>query len=148
VVAGARHRIAKRNSLPILAVFGERTVLDALLVTQLDATEIEHAVLHRREHLLAAAGAIALKERGNNSKGEVQPGAGVADLRAGHKRRPVEKAGGRRRTARALGDVLIDLAVLVRPGTEPFDRGHDHARVEPVNVLPGQAHAVERAGGK
>src|SRR5262249_52879545 len=62
VVAGARHGIAEWNSLPILAVFGERTFLDALLVTQLDATEIEHAVLHRREHLLAAAGAIALKE--------------------------------------------------------------------------------------
>ena len=76
----------------------------------------------------------------------MQAGAAVADLRAGDQRRTFAEAGGRRRTARALRDVLIDLAVLVGTGAEALDRGDDHARVELVDVVPGQAHAVERAG--
>ncbi len=75
-----------------------------------------------------------------------RPGAAVADLRAGDERRTVAEAGGRGRAAGALRDVLVDLAVFVRSGAEALDRRHDHARVELVDVLPGQAHAVERAG--
>ena len=63
IVAGARHRLAERDALAILAVFGERPVLEALLVAQLDAGEVEHAVLHGAQHALAAAGAHALVER-------------------------------------------------------------------------------------
>ena len=70
----------------------------------------------------------------------------IADLRAGHERRTVAKSGGRCRTARTLSDVLVDLAVFVRSGAEAFDRGNDHARIELVNVLEGEPHAVERAG--
>ena len=70
----------------------------------------------------------------------------IADLRAGDERRAVAKAGGRCRAAGALRDVLVDLAVLVRSGAEALDRGDDHARVELVDVLPGEPHAVERAG--
>src|SRR5207302_8329013 len=77
---------------------------------------------------------------------EVQAGAGVADLRARHERRALAEAGGRGGAAGALRDVLVDLAVLVRAGAETLDRSDDHARVELVDVLPGQPHAVERAG--
>ena len=120
--------------------------LEALLVAQFDAAEIEHAVLHGAEHLLAAAGAVALIERGDDAEREMQPGAAIADLRAGDQRRAVAEAGGRGRAAGALRDVLVDLAVLVWPGAEALDRGDDHARIELVDVLPGEAHAVERAG--
>ena len=76
----------------------------------------------------------------------MQAGAEVADLRAGHQRHAVMEAGGRGRTAGALRHVLVDLAVLVGAGAEALHRGHDHARVERVDVLPGESHAVERAG--
>ena len=148
IVAGARHRFAERNALAVLAVFGERTFFDALLVAQFHAREVEHAVLHGAEHLLAAAGAVALIKRRHDAEREMQAGAAVADLRAGDQRRTFAETGGRSRAARALGDVLIDLAVLVGAGAEALDRGDDHARVVLVDVVPGQAHAVERAGGE
>ena len=79
-------------------------------------------------------------------KARCRPGAAVADLRAGHQRRALAEAGCRRSAAGALRDVLIDLAVLVGAGAKALHRGDDHARVGLVDVLPGQAHAVERAG--
>src|SRR5262249_32754445 len=72
----------------------------------------------------------------------------VADLRAGNERRAVAKTGGRRRATGALGDVLVDLAVLVRSRAEALDGSVDHARVELLDALPGEAHAVEGAGSK
>ena len=62
----------------------------------------------------------------------------------GPSRKPVVEA----RAASALRDVLVDLAVLVGAGAEALDRRDDHARIELVDVLPGEAHAVERAGRK
>src|SRR5262249_13243356 len=146
VVAGARHRLAERDAFAVLAVFGQRSVRQTLLIAQLDPGEVEHAVLHGAEHALPASGAGALIERADDAEREVQPGAAVADLRAGDERRTLAKAGGGGGAARALRDVLVDLAVLVGTGAEALDRGHDHARIGLVNVLPGQAHAVERAG--
>ena len=75
----------------------------------------------------------------------MQAGAAIADLRAGDERRPLAEAGRRGGAAGALRDVLVDLAVLVGTGAEALDRGDDHARVELVDMLPGKAHAVERA---
>ena len=118
---------------------------EPLLVAQLDAAEVEHAVLHRGQHALAAAGALALVERAHDAERQMQAGAGVADLRAGHQRNAVVEAGGRGGAAGALRHVLVDLAVLVGARAEALDRGHDHARVERMDVLPGQPHAVERA---
>src|SRR6516165_3470683 len=148
VVAGARHRFSERNAFAVLAVFGQRSVRQALLIAQLDAREIEHAVLHGAEHALPAPGANALIERADDAEGEVQTGAAVADLRASDERRAVAEPGGGGGAARALGDVLVDLAVLIGAGAEALDRGHDHARIGLVDVLPGQPHAVERAGGE
>src|SRR5438309_693747 len=104
------------------------------------------AVLHRGEHFLSAARAVALIERGYDAERQVQTRAAVADLRGGHERRTVVEAGGGRRAAVALRDVLVDLVVLVRPGAETLDRSDDHARVELLDPLPGEAHPVERSG--
>src|SRR6202011_858193 len=60
IVAGARHGVAERNACAVLAVFLERAVGEALLVAQLDAGKVQHAVLHRRGDLLALAGHRAL----------------------------------------------------------------------------------------
>ncbi|MEA2977631.1 MAG: formyl-CoA transferase, partial [Alphaproteobacteria bacterium] len=66
-----------------------------------------------------------------------------------HKLNPrmaVAEAGGGGRAARALRDILVDLAILVRSGAKTLHRRDDHARIELVDVLPGKSHAVERAG--
>src|SRR5688572_21034163 len=72
--------------------------------------------------------------------------AGIANLRAGDERRPFTEPGGRRRAAGALRDVLVDLALFVRPRAEALDRRHDHARVQLVDALPREPHPIERAG--
>ncbi len=145
IVARARHRVAKRNPLAELAVLLERAVSESLLIAQLDARKVQHAVLHRGGDLLALARHGALVERGDDAEREMQAGAAVADLRAGDQRQPVAKAGGRCRAAGALRDVLIDLAVFVRAGPKALDRGHDHLRIDAVNLLPGKSHAIEHA---
>src|SRR5262249_1539763 len=94
IVAGARYRLTKRYALAILTVFAERAVLEPLLVAQFYAGEIEHAVLHRAQDLLAAAGALALDQRTADAKGEMKPRTAVADLRAGDKRRTLAEARG------------------------------------------------------
>ena len=146
IVGRARHRVLERDVLAVLRVLGERAGIEALLVAQLDPAEIDHPVLHRREDALAAARALALEQRGDDAEREVKPGAAVADLGAGDHRHVVAEPGGGRRAAGALGDVLVDLAVLVGAGAEALDRGHDHARVQLPHPVPAEPHAVERAG--
>jgi hypothetical protein len=128
-----------------LAVFLERAVREALLVAQLHAAQVEHAVLHGASHALPLAAVRAVIERGDDAEREVQARPRVADLRACHERKAVAEPGGRGGAAGTLRDVLVHLAVLVRPRPEALDRGVDHARVELVDALPGEAHAVERA---
>src|SRR3546814_141294 len=82
-VACYGHRVAEGNALAVLAVFLQRAVLQALLVAQLHAAEVQHAVLHGRHHALAAARLLAMEQRGDDAEAEVQAGAGIADLRAG-----------------------------------------------------------------
>ena len=146
IVAGAGRGVAERDAFAELAVFLQRTVGEPLLVAQLDPGEVEHAVLHRHRHPLPDAGMGAVVERGDDAERQVQPGAAVADLGAGHQRHAVAEAGGGGRAAGALRDVLVDLAILVRAGAETLDRGHDQFRVDGLDRLPGKAHAVEHAG--
>ena len=86
VVAGARHRLAEGNVLTELRILVEGPVLQALLVAQLDAAEVQHTVLHGGKHLLAAPRLFTLVERGDNAESQMQPGAGIADLGAGYPR--------------------------------------------------------------
>src|ERR1700759_2089683 len=83
IVAGPWHGIAERNAFAELAVFFQRTVSETLLIAQLDAREVEHAVLHRGGDALALAGMRALIECSDDAEGEMQAGAAVADLGAG-----------------------------------------------------------------
>src|SRR3546814_6876427 len=103
---------------------------------------VQHAVLHGRHHALAAARLLAMEQRGDDAEAKVQAGAGIADLRAGDQRRAIAEAGGRGGAAGALGDVLVDLAVLIGAGAEALDRGIDHARVDLLHLLTAEAHAV------
>ena len=78
----------------------------------------------------------------------MQPCPGIADLRAGHQRRSVIEPRCGCRAARALRDILVDFAFLVGTGTETLDRGIDQARIQLLQPLPGEPHAVEDAGTK
>src|SRR5690606_17591220 len=57
----------------------------------------------------------------------------------------VLETGRRSRTAGALRDVFIHLAVFVRTGTETLDRSKNHLRIELLDTFPGEAHAIQRA---
>ena len=76
----------------------------------------------------------------------MHPRAGVADLRAGDQRRTVVEPGRARRTAGALGDVLVNFAIFVRAGTEAFHRRVNDPRIESLNRFPGKPLPVQRAG--
>ena len=144
-IAGTRDRIAKRR-IGVLRVFVHGAgAFQALLVAQLHAAEVEHRVLHGGQHFLPASAAVALKQRGHNAQSQVQAGARVANLRAGYQGGAVVKAGGRGCTACALRHVFIDLAVFVFARAEALHGGHDHAGIEFLDALPGEAHAVQRA---
>src|SRR3984957_12726141 len=148
IVAGARHRIAKRNAFAELAVFLERAMGEALLIAQLDAREVQDAVLHGGSDLLSLASDRALIKRGDDAECQMQPGAAVADLRAGDERQSVAETGGGGGAAGTLRDVLVHLAILVGTGAEALDRCHDHLRIDGVNLFPGKSHAVEHAGAE
>src|ERR1043165_9564551 len=85
-------------------------------------------------------------EQGSEDAGdEVNTGARVTDLRAGHERHAVDLARRRGLAAGALRHVLVDLAVLERAGPETLHRGVDHPRIDLLDRLPGEAHAIDRA---
>ena len=120
-------------------------MLEPLLIAQLDPGQIEHAVLHGREHALATARFFPMEQGGHDAERQIDAGSGIADLRPGHHRRTVVETRGRCRSPGALGDVLVDLAVLVGTRPEALDRGIDHARVELLDPFPGKPHTVDRA---
>ena len=86
------------------------------------------------------------KQGGEDAGNQVDAGAGIADLGAGHHGNAIDLSGRRGRAARALRDVLIDLAVFERTRAESFHRGIDHSRIDLLNLLPRKAHAIDRAG--
>ena len=55
-----------------------------LLIAQLDPAEVQHRVLHRASDSLTAPASLALEERRQNSRHQVDAGTGIADLGAGH----------------------------------------------------------------
>src|SRR5262245_21157885 len=73
-------------------------------------------------------------------------GTGIADLSPRDEWKSADFAGRRGRPACALGDVFIDLTVFIRTWTESLDRRVDHARVDLLDLLPGKAHPIDRAG--
>jgi len=93
--------------------------------------------------------AVGLVQRGEEPDRQVQPGAGVADLRARDEGRAVGNAGGAHGSAHRLRDVLVGLEVGVRAArAETLDRSHHDLRVDLVDLLPREAEAVEHAGAE
>src|SRR5919112_1558038 len=140
-VAGSRHEVAEL----LVRVLLERTVLEALLVAQLHAAQVEDAAAHRDLDPLAAAGVRPLVQGRADRAEQVDRVAGVADLGAGDDRRAVLEAGRRHGAAGGLRDVLVRLGLLQRARAEALERRVDQARVELVQVLPGEPEAVHDA---
>src|SRR5271157_3944649 len=115
VVARSRHGIAERHTLAELAIFLKGTVSEALLIAQLHAAEVQHTVLHGAGDPLPPARSHPLIQRRDNAEREMKSCSGVADLCGSHQWQPIAKTGGGGRTAHALGGILVDLVVLVRP---------------------------------
>src|SRR4051794_40384504 len=140
-VAGARDEVLEL----LVRVLLERPVLQALLVAELHAAQVQDAAAHRDLDALAAAGVRALVERRADRAEQVDRVARVADLRAGRDRRAVLEPGGAHRAAGRLGDVLVRLGVLERARAEALQRRVDQARVELVQVLPREPEPVHDA---
>ncbi len=147
VVAGARHlahALVGRHG-----IFRHVAAHEALVVAEFHAAEVHHAVHHRYLDVLALPGLLGLAQRGEQADGEVQPGARVADLRAGDEGRAVGHAGGAHRAAHRLRHVLVGLEVGVGTArAEALDRSHHDLRVDVVDLLPAEAEAVEHAGAE
>jgi len=151
-VAAARDGVAECS---ILAVFPYwilwvlRQVADALeplLVAELDAAEIQHRFLHGHEHPLALTCLLTLHEGGEDADQEVHAGVAVAERGAGDRRRAVPETRRRGVAAGALRHVFVRLDVGEgRAIGEAFDDAEDQARVELMDMFPGEALAVERA---
>ncbi len=145
-IAAARHHVAERAVRVLRVLLEEAQAIQALLVAQLHAAQVEHAVLHRHGHALALAGLLAADVGREDADRQVHAGVAVAQRRGADGRRAVPEAGRRRGAAGALRHVLVDLQVVVVVAVaEALDRGDDHLRVERLDVLPREAHAVERA---
>src|SRR3954470_9062218 len=146
LAAAGRVARARDEVLELLVrVLLERPVLEAVLVAQLHAAEVEDAAPHRDLDALAAPRVRALVERRADRAEQVDRVARVADLGAGDDRRAVLEAGRAHRAAGRLGDVLVGLRVLERAGAEALQRRVDQPRVELVQVLPREAETVHHA---
>ena len=144
VVARARHL----SHAPIGGhrIFGQIAARQPLVIAELDAAKVHHAVHHRHLDVLADARALGLPERREQADREMQPRSRVADLRAGDERRTVGHAGGAHRAAHGLRDVLVGLEIGVRPArSEALDRAQHDLRVDLADLLPRKAEAVEHA---
>src|SRR4029453_16307680 len=89
---------------------------------------------------------FALEQGSQDSSHQMDTGAGVADLSAGHQRDPIDLARRRGGAARAPRDVLIDPAVFERTWPEPLHGGINHAGIDLLNSFPRESHAVDGAG--
>jgi len=124
----------------------QRAAREALVIAPLDTAQVHHRVHHRHFDILTLARLFGMAQRRQQADREVQPRSRVAYLRAGDERRPVRNPGGAHRAAHRLGDVLVGLELGVGSGrAETLDRAHDDARIELVNLLPGETEAVEHA---
>src|SRR5215467_278391 len=121
-IARPRRRRAE-FAVGILRIFLEDAGTgEPLLVPKLHATEVQYGILHRDGHALSLAALFAMKQGGKDSSYEMNAGAGIADLGARNDRKTIDLTGSRGRSARALSDILIDLAILKRTQPKSLDR--------------------------
>ena len=139
-IGGARHVAAE------LVARARRRAPEALVVAQADAHQVDHRVLHRHFHVLAAAGGMALLQRRQDADGHVHAGAGIADGRIDEGRRILGEAGDAHRAAHGLRDRLEALEAAVGAvGAEALDGRVDQARVDLGELLVAEAQPVQRA---
>ena len=140
------------------AVGGDRGVVVALRLGHLvghggaGALEGVHADdrgQQRGAHDLAPAGALALVERGQHAVGPVHPGEQVGDGHT-HPLRVVRAgAGQRHQPPLALDDLVVAAAPGLGAVVPEAGDGQDHqARVEPVQLLDGEAEPVQDPGAE
>jgi hypothetical protein len=116
----------------------------ALVIAELHAAEVHHAVHHRDFDVLALPGAVRLVQCAEEADREMQPGARVADLGAGDERRAIGHPGRAHRPAHRLGDVFVCLEIRVRTGrAEALDRAHHDLRIDLVDFFPRKTEAIE-----
>ena len=63
----AANDVRERAVRVLRVLFEVAETVETLLVAQLDAAQVEHAVLHRHRHLLALAGGVAVTQGGKNA---------------------------------------------------------------------------------
>ena len=108
----------------------------------------EHAVLEQRAlHLLAAAGALALAQRGEHADGAEHAAHDVVDRGAGAQRPPV-RAGHVGQPAHHLHDLVEREPVLVRAGQEALVRDVDQARELRSTASRGRARSFAIRPGR
>ena len=120
----------------------------ALLVAQLDPTQVQHRVLHGDLNPLTDSGFLALKEGCQNRGHQVHACAGIPNLGSRTGWRAIIPARGAHGPSHSLGDGLICLAVCERTGAEPFAGGINYARIDLPYDLPAESLAVQRTGRK
>src|SRR5438876_354110 len=144
-VAAARDRVAELPVRILRILFEVPEALQASLIAQLDAAQIQHRVLHRHGHLLALAGLLTADQRGEDADQEMHAGIAVAERSSADRGRAVPETGRRGGAAGALRHVIVDADVLVRRARgEALNRPEDEPRIELLDALPGEPHPVHR----
>src|SRR5262249_24875346 len=95
----------------LVRVFAEWSVLQPLVIAQLDAAQVQHRVLHRYGHALPATSVLAPVQGGQDAGHGVDAGARVPDLGTGGEWRAVFEPGRAHRAAHRLGDHFVRLVV-------------------------------------
>ncbi|MNS98248.1 hypothetical protein D3C86_1505670 [compost metagenome] len=129
----------------IVGVLAQRAGIQALLVAQFHAAQVQYGVLHGDFHALAAPRMLALQQCAQDPDHAVHARTRIADLRARHQWHAAGFACRRCGTAHALSHVFIRLAVLVGAGTEALDRRIDHARIQVLDMFPVESGAGQHA---
>jgi hypothetical protein len=113
----------------------------------LKGVHADHAGKQRRSHHPAAAGAVALAQRGEDSERAVHAGEQVGDRNTNALNVVGPRTGERHETRLALGDLVVSRPAAFRPVvTEPADRQDDQPRVEFGEPFGREAQSVQHTG--
>src|SRR5712691_5097680 len=124
-------------------------MLQPLVVTHLDAYQVEHTVLHGYFHALPTPTLGAVIERRQNGRHHMDTRPRIADLRARTQGRAVFQARGAHRPAHRLGDGFIGFQATVwTVRAIPFNVCVDDPRVDLLDGLPWKPETVQHTRAK
>ena len=89
-----------------------------------------------------------MKQCRYNAERQVQACTGITYLSTGNQRRTIKLSRCRCCPTSALGDILIDLTVLIGTRPKTLNRGINHPWVYLLNPLPRETHPIQCTGGK